>query len=113
MVRRTFAIAASLAAAGILMIASGAAGRASETVDVGDNFFTPKRVKIDKNDRVKFNWIGTEEHDVARAKGPGKFFDSGPLEGSGVLFKHKFTEKGTYKLICTLHQEMTMRVEVD
>jgi plastocyanin len=113
MVRRTFAIAASLAAVGILMIASGAAGRASETVDVGDNFFAPTKLKIKKDDRVKFDWVGTEEHDVARAKGPGKFFESGPITGSGIQYKHKFTKKGTYKLICSLHSEMTMRVEVD
>jgi plastocyanin len=113
MMRRTFAIAASLAAAGILMIASGAAGRASETVDVGDNFFAPTNLKIKKDDRVKFNWVGAETHDVARVKGPGKFFESGPIRESGIQFKHKFTKKGTYKLICTLHEEMKMRVEVN
>lgn len=110
--RRAFAIATSLAAAGILAIASGAAGRASETVDVGDNFFAPERAKIKKNDKLKFDWVGVEEHDVARAKGPGKFFESGPITGSGIQFSHRFKEKGTYTLICTLHQEMKMKVEV-
>ncbi|HEX6117177.1 MAG TPA: plastocyanin/azurin family copper-binding protein [Solirubrobacterales bacterium] len=110
--RRTFAIVASLAVAGTLFIASGAAGRASETVDVGDNFFDPGRVKIHKNDKVKFNWVGTEEHDVARAKGPGRFFESGPITGTGVLYSHRFKKKGTYKIICTLHEEMRMRLEV-
>jgi plastocyanin len=110
-VRRTFAVIAALAVAGILAIASGASG-ASKTIDVGDNFFAPQKAKIKKNDKLKFNWTGVEEHDVARAKGPGKFFESGPITGSGVQFVHKFTKKGDYTLICTLHQEMKMKVEV-
>jgi len=111
-VRRTFAIVAALAATGILAIASGASGRASKTIEVGDNFFGPAKTKIKKDDRLKFNWVGVEEHDVARAKGPGKFFESGPITGSGVQYSHKFTKKGDYTVICTLHQEMKMKVEV-
>ena len=111
--RRTFAVVAALGAAGILMVAPGAtSGRATKTIDVGDNFFAPKDKKIKKGDKLAFNWVGSEEHDVARAKGPGKFFESGPITGSGVQYSHKFKDAGKYKIICTLHQEMKMNLEV-
>jgi plastocyanin len=67
---------------------------------------------IKKGDRLAFNWIGTDEHTVTKAKGPGPFFDSGPLEGSGVLYKRKFKKKGDYQLICTLHTGMKMKLVV-
>jgi plastocyanin len=110
--RRVIAIATSLAAAAILVVASGASGRATETVDVGDDFFAPKKLKIEKNDRVAFNWIGENEHDVALGDGPGKFFNSGPTDEPGVNFKKKFKKTGKYTLICTLHSEMTMNLKV-
>jgi plastocyanin len=30
-----------------------------------------------------------------------------------VNFKHKFSKSGTYKIICTIHPEMTMKVKVN
>ena len=110
--RRKLALVASLAAAVILAITSGAAGRATKTVDVGDNFFDPDVMKIKKNDKVAFNWVGVEEHDVALGKGPGKFFNSGPTAEPGVNFTKKFKKTGKYKLICTLHGEMKMTLRV-
>jgi plastocyanin len=109
--RRKLAIAISAVAATALLTVSLASG-ATETVEVGDDFFAPKKVKIEKNDRVKFNWTGTNEHDVVRLSGPGKYFESGPMTGTGVLFKQKFKEEGTYKLICSLHDEMDLTVKV-
>jgi plastocyanin len=108
MIRRSLAVAVGA----ILVLAPLASGRASETIDVGDNFFAPKKETIKKNDRLKFDWVGAEEHTVTKGKGPGPFFDSGPITGSGIQFKRKFTKKGNYTLICTLHSEMTMKVEV-
>jgi plastocyanin len=99
------------AIAAILLVASAAVAK-TETVKVGDDFFSPKKAKIHKNDRIAFEWIGENEHDIVKTKGPGGFFESGPLTGSGVLYKHKFKKPGDYKLICSIHQDMTMKVEV-
>jgi plastocyanin len=109
MMRRTLAIAA----AATMLIASGAAGRATTTVQVADDFFDPTRVKISKKDKIAFEWVGTNEHDIAKTKGPGPSFDSGPKTGTGVLYTRKFKKAGTYRLICTLHQNMKMKVLVD
>jgi plastocyanin len=109
--RRTLALAATLAVAGILAIASVAAG-ATKTVDLGDNFFDPDVMKIKKNDKVNFNWTGFDEHNVTKAKGPGKFFASETTSEPGVNFAKKFKKKGEYKFICTLHGEMKLTLKV-
>jgi plastocyanin len=110
--RRSLAIAGSVALIVAMLVAPGAAGRATKTVDVGDDFFDPGKVTIKKKDRIAFNWIGENEHNVAKSDGPGKFWESDELSGSGVLFKRKFTKPGKYTLICTLHAGMDMRVKV-
>jgi plastocyanin len=97
-----------------LVALSGIAGaRASTKINVGDDFFSPDKKTIADGTKVKFNWIGDDEHDVVKKKGPGGDFGSGPLEGSGVLFKHKFKKTGTYKIICTLHEDMKLKLTVD
>jgi plastocyanin len=103
---------AAIALAAILMATALAAGRGSRTVDVGDNFFKPASMKIQKGTTVKFNWVGNEEHDVVKVKGPGPFFQSGPIQGSGVQYRHRFRKRGAYKLICSIHQGMGMKLEV-
>ncbi len=70
-------------------------------------------LEVKRDTRVNFNWIGTSEHDIVKVKGPGRFFESGPITGSGVQFRHKFKKSGRYKLICSIHEEMKMKLEVD
>ena len=111
-VRRALATAAAIGAAAILALSPLAAGRATKTVQVADDFFDPKRVKIKKRDKIAFEWVGANEHDIVKVKGPGPFFQSGTQQGTGVLYTRKFKKAGNYKLICQLHEEMTMRVEV-
>jgi plastocyanin len=96
-------------AAGTLATTAGARGA---TIKVGDDFFSPKEKTVAAGTKVKFNWIGNDEHDVVKKKGPGGDFSSGPLEGSGVLYKHKFKKTGTYKIICTIHDGMKMKLHV-
>jgi plastocyanin len=109
--RRTLTTAASLAVAGILLVASGAAGK-TKTVEVNDNFFDPGTVKIAKKDKVAFEWVGSEEHNVTKTKGPGKFFESETTDEPGVNFTKRFKKSGKYKLICTLHSNMDVTVRV-
>ena len=67
---------------------------------------------IRKGTLVRFKWVGNNQHNVVKARGPGRHFQSNPLEGDGVLYKHRFRKAGNYKLICTLHDGMKMRLEV-
>jgi plastocyanin len=110
--RRALVLAAAIGAAVILALSPVAAGRATKTVQVADDFFDPKRVKIRKRDKIAFDWVGVNEHSVTKTKGPGPFFDSGTKSGSGVLYTRRFKKAGDYRLICTVHPDMTMKVEV-
>lgn len=110
--RRRLGIAGAIGATAVLVFAGGATGKGTKTVDVGDDFFAPKSLEVKKGTKVAFDWIGENEHDVAKGKGPGKFFNSGPTDEQGVNFKRKFKDKGKYKIICTLHPDMTMKLKV-
>ena len=109
--RRLSVIAATVVAAALLAAVATAAG-GTKDVFVGDNFFEPAKTKVKKGDRVSFEWIGSEEHEIAKSKGPGKFFHSGPKTDGGK-FRHRFTDRGTYRVICTLHEDMRMKIEVN
>lgn len=112
--RRRFTIAASLIATALLLVVVGAAsGRGSKTVEVGDDFFSPTSLTISKGTKVKFNWTGSDEHNVVKKKGPGGSFGSGSTDADGVQFTHKFSKAGTYKIICTLHEGMKMKINVN
>lgn len=94
-------------------LAGNAGARASVTIKVGDDFFSPTEKTVAAGTKVKFNWIGSDEHDVVKASGPGGSFSSGSLEGSGVLFAKKFKKEGTYRIICTIHDGMKMKLKVN
>jgi len=90
--RRTLALAGLVGLIVALLVAPGAAGRATKTVDVADDFFDPTKVTIKKKDKIAFNWVGANEHNIAKSEGPGKFWESDELSGSGVLFTRKFSK---------------------
>ena len=112
MMRRILGTAGAIGVAAVLLTAGGAPAKGTKTVDVADDFFSPKSLEVKKGTKVAFDWVGVNEHDVAKGKGPGKFFNSGPTEEPGVNFTRKFKDKGKYKIICTLHSEMTMKLKV-
>jgi len=77
----------------------------TRTVAVADNFFAPKSKTIRKNDTVKFSWVqfGTS-HNVKFTKvprGAKKPRSCGTRESGSC--KRKFTKRGTYRYICTIH----------
>ena len=80
-------------------------------VQVGDDFFDPTSVSIAKGAKVTFKWIGTDKHNVTKKKGPGGSFSSDTTDQTGFKYKHKFKKAGTYKLICTVHEDMKMKVK--
>ena len=88
-----------------------------KTIDVGDNFFAPKAVTVARDATVTWRWPGFEEagdvHDVKLKSGPkgAKKFHS-EQAASDYSFKRKLTVKGTYRIICTLHEEMKMTITV-
>ena len=49
---------------------------------------------------------------MTKKQGPGGGFASETTRSNGVHYTKKFKKSGTYKLICTVHDEMKMKVEV-
>lgn len=95
------AVAALLVPAGAIAVADAAT---TKTVKLKGVVFTPKSVTIKKNDRVTFRWAGGTHNLVGpKANVPPR------SSGSKTI---KFTRKGTYKYLCTLHAGMTATVKV-
>ncbi len=108
------ALLALLALPGLLGAGDGwaAARGAAATIRVGDDFFSPASKSIAKGDLLRFKWVGDHSHNVRKKRGPGGEFDSGFTAAEGVNFRKRFRRPGTYRLVCDLHDEMRMTVNV-
>jgi plastocyanin len=107
-------ILATIVAAGLFSAFASpvASARAPVAVEVDDDFFSPTALRVDWGTRVRFNWVGVNAHDVATNDNSPVFFNSGVKQGTGQFFSRRFTQAGTYGIICTLHEEMTMTLRV-
>ena len=87
---------------------------AARTVKVGDDYFVrkgdPPTVTVSKGTRVTWRWVGDDFHNLRVTRGPVKF--SSDYQDSG-RFSRKLRRRGTYKIICTVHQpDMRMTLKV-
>ncbi|MDX6725136.1 MAG: hypothetical protein QOD73_3540 [Solirubrobacteraceae bacterium] len=108
--RRTsmFPLIAALILIG-LMAMGGLALAATKTVGVkkaGSRWhFTTANLTIKKGDTVRWAWSGKVTHNVA---GP----DFHSKTGTKVTFDHTFNKKGTFKVVCQIHQGLGQRMNV-
>lgn len=127
--RARLAVAAAvLALAGALAVTGSAAGGGGDApaaaakkrgptkrVKVADNFFAPKRFAVKQGTTIRWRWsnANADSHDVFLRKGPRgvRRFQSPPA-ATFFTYKRKLTKPGVYKLLCTFHEGMTMRVTV-
>ena len=82
---------------------------AASTVRLKDDYFSPKSTSVAKNTTVTFRWAGKSAHNLLVSSGPAKFSVSPRTKGT---YRRKFTRKGTYRLVCSLHSGMTMKLRV-
>jgi len=93
------------------------AGGAKKTIKVEDNIYAPKTITVKRGTTVTWKWPGFDQagdvHDVALKSGPKgvKKFHS-DAAATDYSFKRKLTVAGTYKIVCTLHEEMRMTIRV-
>jgi plastocyanin len=92
---------ALLAAAGVSVAIAVPSMAAGTSVKVGDDFFKAKTVRIKKGTTVTWKWVGSDSHNVV-----GSNFHS-KLQNKGT-YKHKFSKKGTFRYVCTLHKNKGM-----
>ena len=97
-----------LAAALALPTPVGAARTATVTLE--DVEFTPSTVRVKRGDSVRWVWRdGATPHNV-RSRGSLRFKGTGTrTEGRHTV---RFTRKGTYRYVCTVHPGMDGRVVV-
>ncbi|MEX2256178.1 MAG: plastocyanin/azurin family copper-binding protein [Acidimicrobiia bacterium] len=100
-------VAASTFAVLGLVVVAPAAGATDTRVSVDDNFFKPKKVAVEVGDKVTWKWDGFVAHNVVVEKGPQKFKSRTQAEGK---FSRVIKKPGTYKIVCTLHPGMTMKI---
>jgi plastocyanin len=110
--------AAALAAAPALAAAatSTSSKPKTRTVSVNDNYYGPSKLTVHVGDTVKWRWSedATDVHDVKLSSAPKgvRKFQSDPL-AAGETFARKVIRPGTYKIICTFHEEeMRMTITV-
>ena len=79
--------------------------RASKTVGAFNNYFSPKKVTVSRG--AKVTWVIRQgRHNVV-----GRGFSS-PVLSKGKTYSRKFSRKGTYAYVCTLHSGMKGKVVV-
>jgi len=81
---------------------------AAAKVTVGDNFFSPSKVKIAPGGKVKWTNNGKVQHNVTFSGGG---FQSGNF-GPGETVKARFNRAGKFSYVCTLHSGMAGKVKV-
>ena len=107
---------AALAAAPAVAGSPRAAGAPQKTkVEVVDNFYSPKKLTVNLKSRI--NWVWTDEsadvHDVKLISAPKGFKKFQTEPGSaGFTYSKTLTKPGTYKFLCTLHEEDNMRMTI-
>lgn len=106
--------AGSVAGAGVASAPSASAA-ATRTVRVADNFFAPRRLTVRRGTTIRWRWsnANADTHDVflrRRPKGVRRF--SSPPAATHFSYRRKLRKPGVYRLICTFHQGMAMRVRV-
>jgi plastocyanin len=117
-VRRALALLGVLAGVALPGAAPAVAGSGKpqkKKVELGDNFYAPTKLTVNKGSTITWVWPdeAIDVHDVKLDKGPAhvKKFHSEPAAG-GYTYKRKLTVPGLYKIVCTLHEEMTMTIRV-
>ena len=112
---RRLIVLAVLGAAALTTAAPAPAGTTpSKSVEVGDNFFAPTKLTVDKGTRLTFRWSAQNgnQHDVTLTSAPrGVRKWHSAVRTTDYTYRRTLTKSGTYKIICSLHPTM-MRLTV-
>jgi plastocyanin len=104
--KRILALAVVAAA---LVVAAVPALAATKTIKLVDNKYSPASASVARGTTVVFKWAGKNPHNIVVVKGPVKFQTGVKTKGT---YKRKFTRKGSYSIVCTIHSGMTLTLKV-
>ena len=105
------------AAAGAALAAAPATASAPKPriVKIADNYYLPAKLTVKPRTRIVWRWPAEagDVPDVKLKSAPKgvKRFHSEPAS-AGYTFKRTLEKPGRYKIVCTLHEEMTMTITV-
>jgi plastocyanin len=115
-------LAFALAGAAVFAAAPAVAGTNAavhhpqkKKVEVYDNYYGPKKLTVNPTSRVTWQWSedSADVHDVKLISAPKGFKKFQTEPGSaGYTYSKTLTQPGTYKFICTLHEEDNMRMTI-
>ena len=94
---------------GLAFAASPAAPTKTTIVQLGDNFFQPKKVTVTAGTRVTWTWTGSSTHNVTVVSGPQKFHSGDQASGN---YSRVMTRPGVYHIVCTFHPGMDLTLTV-
>ncbi len=114
--RRTLPAALAAVVALLCAAPADAGDPQRKTVKLFDNYYLPAKLKVNKGSTVTWKWpsdMPIDVHDVKLKSGPAgvRKFHSDPAS-SGYRYKRTLKKAGLYKIVCTLHEEMTMTIRV-
>ncbi len=113
--RLTILLVPVLLLAAVFALPAQGAKQQAKTVGVIDYAFTPKRLTVRPGTKIVWKWdaANSAPHDVklyAAPKGVKKF--TSPTATAGITFSKTLSRKGTYKLLCTYHENVMRGVIV-
>lgn len=89
------------------------AARAAQTwtVQVGDNYFSPRVFTVNVGDTVVWTNMGAQIHTTTADGGQAVYWNSGDLQ-PGKSFSYAFAQAGNFTYNCFYHPEMVAEVDV-
>ena len=114
--RRTTPVAFAAAVALLCAARAGAGAPQRKSVEVADNYYLPIKLTVNRGSVVTWKWpadVAIDVHDVKLRSGPPgvRRFQSEPAS-SGYRYRRTLRKPGLYRIVCTLHEEMTMTIRV-
>ena len=94
---------------GIAFAAGTAAASNPASIQLGDNFFQPKRLTVSVGTKVTWTWTGNSTHNVTVVSGPQKFRS---VDQSSGTYTRVMSKPGVYRIVCTFHPGMDLTLTV-
>jgi plastocyanin len=96
----------------LLALLTGAAYAANTTVTQSHTSFDTDDIKIKAGDTVSFDNKDDVTHNIQVTNSDDDTEDKG-LQKPGEVIKQTFAKPGTYKIHCSIHPKMKMKVTVE
>ena len=94
----------------LLSMPAATAANGKKTIAVGDNFYKANKITVFVGDKVTWTFTGRAIHDVVVDTGPAKF--QSKKRSYGYKFSKVLQKPGVYRIVCTLHPGMSMKITV-